>query len=48
MEAKHEMMWFVWIVVIRDFQDVLAVIDVVDSIGESGIFAAARGCGGVD
>jgi hypothetical protein len=48
MEAKNEMVWFVWIVVVRDFQDVLAAIDVVDSIGESGMFAAARGCGGVD
>jgi hypothetical protein len=45
MEAEDEVMWLVWVVVVGDFQVLLAAIDLEDSVGESRLFAAARGCG---
>jgi hypothetical protein len=47
MEGEDKVMWLVWVVVVGDFQDVLAAIDVVDSVAESRLFAAARGCSGI-
>ena len=48
MEAEDEMMRFVGIVVVRNLDNILAVVDSVDSVGKSGLFAAAGGIGTVD
>jgi hypothetical protein len=46
--GRNKVMWFVWVVAIRDLKDILTVIDIVDSIGEGQLFTAAQGYSSVN
>lgn len=48
METEDEMVRFVGIVVVRNLENVLAVVDFVDAVDKGRLFATAGGIGTVD